>query len=255
LRSFFSASILLLVFLLFGKTEVTAQKHLACTTTFLMYEGGKGFPTENLITNVTAIAINTRGEKYAAELKDEMPHFPVLTENSYKFSFVKPGYATTTFEIASDCPENGRRPVNVYVPMWIGDTTTVRKFYFESLFERVCCEQAIRTVLSDVMEIQAHPERIPPRPKQISGGILNGKALSLPKPAYPAAAKAAKARGTVTVQVLIGEMGNVVDAYAVGGHPLLRSAAESAAREAKFRPTLLNDEPVKVSGIIEFRFR
>ena len=91
-------------------------------------------------------------------------------------------------------------------------------------------------------------------PKTVSGGVLNGKATSLPKPAYPAAAKAVRASGAVSVQVLISESGSVISANAVSGHPLLRAAAEGAARGARFSPTLLSGQPVKVSGVITYNF-
>lgn len=94
----------------------------------------------------------------------------------------------------------------------------------------------------------------PPVPKTVSGGVLNGKATSLPKPAYPAAAKAVRAGGAVSVQVLISESGSVISASAVSGHPLLRAAAESAARGARFSPTLLSGQAVKVSGVITYNF-
>lgn len=98
----------------------------------------------------------------------------------------------------------------------------------------------------------------PPPPakkvKQISGGVLNGKATSLPKPPYPPAARAVRAAGAVTVQVLIDESGNVVSASAVSGHPLLRAAAVQAARGARFSPTQLSGQPVKVSGVITYNF-
>jgi protein TonB len=76
----------------------------------------------------------------------------------------------------------------------------------------------------------------------------------LPKPAYPAAAKAVRASGSVSVQVLISESGSVISASAVSGHPLLRAAAVSAARGARFSPTLLSGQPVKVSGVITYNF-
>jgi protein TonB len=100
------------------------------------------------------------------------------------------------------------------------------------------------------------PERPTPKrvPKMISGGVVNGKAISLPKPNYPAAAKAVNAKGAVNVQVLIDEDGNVKRARAVSGHPLLRSAAENAARGAKFRPTELAGQAVKVTGVIVYNF-
>lgn len=101
----------------------------------------------------------------------------------------------------------------------------------------------------------ATPKPTPkPVPKTISGGVLNGKATSLPQPAYPPAAKAVRAGGTVTVQVKIDEGGNVVSASAVSGHPLLKAAAESAARRAKFSPTQLSGQPVSVTGIITYNF-
>ena len=88
----------------------------------------------------------------------------------------------------------------------------------------------------------------------VSGGVLNGKATSLPKPNYSAAAKAVGAQGQVNVQVLIDETGRVVSANAVSGHPLLKPEAERAARNARFTPTLLTGVPVKVTGVIVYNF-
>jgi TonB family protein len=89
---------------------------------------------------------------------------------------------------------------------------------------------------------------------KIEGGVLNGKALALPQPAYPRLARAAHVSGTVMVQVLIDEQGNVSAAHAVDGHPLLQSVCVAAAREAKFSPTLLEGEPVRVTGVIQYNF-
>lgn len=90
--------------------------------------------------------------------------------------------------------------------------------------------------------------------KPISGGVLNGKATTLAKPAYPAAARAVNAEGAVTVQILIDEQGNIASAAAVSGHPLLRQAAEQAALQSKFAPTMLSGQPVKVSGVVVYNF-
>lgn len=99
------------------------------------------------------------------------------------------------------------------------------------------------------------PEAKPTPPRApISGGVLNGKAISLPKPPYPAIARAAHAAGTVVVQVLIDENGNVVSAHAVNGHPLLQAVAVAAARQARFSPTKLSGQPVKVTGVIQYNF-
>jgi periplasmic protein TonB len=98
------------------------------------------------------------------------------------------------------------------------------------------------------------PEEKPKPRAPISGGVLNGKAISLPKPSYPPIARAAHASGTVVVQVLIDENGSVVSANAVSGHPLLTQAAVNAARQARFSPTKLSGQPVKVTGVIQYNF-
>ena len=88
----------------------------------------------------------------------------------------------------------------------------------------------------------------------ISGGVLNGKAISLPKPAYPPIARSAHASGTVVVQVTIDENGSVISAHAVSGHPLLQAVSVAAARGARFSPTKLSGQPVKVTGVITYNF-
>jgi protein TonB len=97
------------------------------------------------------------------------------------------------------------------------------------------------------------PKPTPPR-APISGGVLNGKAISLPHPQYPPIAKQAHASGTVVVQVTIDENGNVISAHAVSGHPLLQAVAVAAARGARFSPTKLSGQPVKVTGVITYNF-
>ncbi len=97
------------------------------------------------------------------------------------------------------------------------------------------------------------PKPTPPR-APISGGVLNGRAISLPKPAYPPIARQAHASGTVVVQVVIDENGGVISAHAVSGHPLLQAVAVAAARAARFSPTKLSGQPVKVTGVITYNF-
>src|SRR5216684_7941418 len=102
-------------------------------------------------------------------------------------------------------------------------------------------------------------EAPPPPPKPtphapISGGVLNGKAVHLVTPPYPAIARSAHASGAVQVQVLIDENGNVISAHATSGHPLLQAAAVQAARSSKFTPTKLSGQPVKVNGVIIYNF-
>lgn len=95
----------------------------------------------------------------------------------------------------------------------------------------------------------------PPKNKVMKKSVLlNSEALSLPKPRYPPLAIQIHLEGVVNVQVLIDETGKVVSAKAVSGHPLLTLEAVRAANQAKFSPTILGDQPVKVSGVITYNF-
>jgi protein TonB len=107
----------------------------------------------------------------------------------------------------------------------------------------------------DVADAPPPPPPKPTPPKApISGGVLNGKAVRLVQPPYPAIARSAHAAGQVRVQITIDENGNVVSAAAVSGHPLLQGAAVAAARQSKFTPTKLSGMPVKVTGVIIYNF-
>jgi TonB family protein len=96
-----------------------------------------------------------------------------------------------------------------------------------------------------------------PVPKNVvvSLGAVNGRMLNKPNLPYPPLAETTRTQGVVTVQIVIDEKGKVISARAVSGHPLLRPAAEQAAYQARFSPTLLSQQPVKASGTITFNFQ
>ena len=103
----------------------------------------------------------------------------------------------------------------------------------------------------------ASPEISPtpaPTNRPVNAGILNSRAVNLPKPAYPPLAKQMRAGGQVVVQVLMDEAGNVTSAKATGGNPMLRASAEAAARQSKFSPVRVNNQPVPASGIVLYNF-
>ncbi|HKP35388.1 MAG TPA: TonB family protein [Pyrinomonadaceae bacterium] len=93
-----------------------------------------------------------------------------------------------------------------------------------------------------------------PVENQITGGVINGKAVRLVQPQYPAMARAAHASGRVSVQVIIDYEGNVAAAQVKEGNPLLWGAALKAARESKFNPTTWKGKPVMVAGLIIYNF-
>jgi len=116
---------------------------------------------------------------------------------------------------------------------------------------RVVAQPAPVVTLPD----QPPPPPDPPKPPRvISKGPITGLAISLPKPNYPAMAKQIRLQGQVSVQVLVDEYGKVVSAKALNGHPLLLVEAQRAAMQARFAPTKLSGEPVKVSGVITYNF-
>jgi protein TonB len=107
---------------------------------------------------------------------------------------------------------------------------------------------------SEVKPETANPNNSGEKRRPISGGVLNSKAIVFPKPEYPAEAKNAGVAGTVAVQVTVDEAGNVVDAKAVSGPALLHQVSVNAALQARFSPTSLMGEPVKVTGVLVYNF-
>ncbi|HEX8633307.1 MAG TPA: energy transducer TonB [Pyrinomonadaceae bacterium] len=101
------------------------------------------------------------------------------------------------------------------------------------------------------------PTPTPAKPRdqiRVSSSVISSKIISKPTPAYPPLARQARVQGTVTVEILIDVEGRVVSAQATNGHPLLRLAAQQSAYHARFSPTSISGQPVKVSGVITYNF-
>ncbi len=105
-------------------------------------------------------------------------------------------------------------------------------------------------VVNTEQMVKSAPKMLRP----VSSGVLNGKAVDLPMPEYPPMAKQARVSGTVTVEVVIDEMGKVVSARALTGSGMLQPAAVNAAKRARFSPTMLSGQPVKAIGTINYNF-
>jgi periplasmic protein TonB len=89
---------------------------------------------------------------------------------------------------------------------------------------------------------------------KVSDGVISSKIIEKPAPPYPPIAKTAGIFGPVAVQILVDEQGKVISAKATNGNPLLQAAAVQAAYRARFTPTLLSGQPVKVTGSITYNF-
>ena len=115
---------------------------------------------------------------------------------------------------------------------------------------------AASSVAAPVVNVDSEPPPPAPAPilKPVSGGVLNGTAISLPPPSYPEAARRLRMSGIVTVEVVVDETGKVISAVATSGPAMLRDVAVQAALRARFSPTKLSGQPVKVSGLINYKF-
>ena len=111
---------------------------------------------------------------------------------------------------------------------------------------------SIKSTVAPPPTVIADPN--PPPKFRVHGGILNGRAVKLVKPEYPAEAQKAGAVGEVKVQLVFDEDGKVIWARALSGHPLLRQVCEDAAWQSKFPPMRVEGKPEKVSGVLVYNF-
>src|SRR5437660_10994737 len=144
-------------------------------------------------------------------------------------------------------------PPNTKIGNYNGDPITPPK----SSTDCVTCSGTSREPVVKVENDTARPPPpTPPKPKTetVTSRVLASKAINLPQPPYPPMARQIRAQGSVNVQILVDEQGKVISAQAVSGHPLLTLAAREAALRARFTPTILNGQPVKVQGVITYNF-
>lgn len=108
-----------------------------------------------------------------------------------------------------------------------------------------------------------HPKQKPPaqtaafdnKPLRVTSNVLQGKAITRPKPTYPPLAVQTRLQGEVSVEVIISPDGRVESARVISGHPMFAQCARDAALCWRFEPTLLNQVPVRVAGVITFVFK
>ncbi len=106
------------------------------------------------------------------------------------------------------------------------------------------------------------PHIIPPpqpplekHPLKLSEGVLQAQLISRIEPQYPYLAKETKTEGTVYLHAIISRDGRITSLDVISGHPLLVKAALDAVRQWRYRPTMLNGEPVEVETSITVIFR
>ena len=92
------------------------------------------------------------------------------------------------------------------------------------------------------------------RKTTVSSGVMQGYVLSRVTPIYPAIARAAHISGRVVMQATISKTGSIVNLHVLSGPPMLQQSAMEAVRNWKYKPYLLNGEPVEVETEINVIF-
>lgn len=228
---------LLALFSVLSAISASAQAPAACDIQIKAY-AIETIRQENppVLDGAKIVVKNSAGKivkpsKTAANLYEKLP------AGEYEIVATLAGYKTSTRKLIPVCREEIVPPaVSEYVFMWKGDPKEKvdRNLGMGAVFQ-----------ISGVSRNNANINGAP---------VLNGISTKLVKPVYPPSARAVRASGAVNVQVTIDELGYVISAAAVSGHPLLQSAAVKAARESKFTTTTLEGIPVRVTGIIVYNF-
>ncbi len=190
-----------------------------------------GKAVESVKAILTELATKKTGE---FSVLAKMPSFANLTSGRYKIEIIKNGFQRRVKEFELKCKTIDEiLTVSKILYLQKGDVNKVTEF-----------NPTIFGVLNHNRQYTAKSNEL----------TVKDNALSIAQPKYPAAARAVRASGAVQVQVTIDEDGEVITASAISGHPLLQQAAETAAKESRFTPTLLSGEPVKITGIIVYNF-
>jgi len=113
-------------------------------------------------------------------------------------------------------------------------------------------------IISSSSSLAAVPRLSQPAPAvqrvRVSQGVTKGLLIYRVEPAYPPLAKQARIQGVVVMTALIDKGGNVQNLQVVSGHPLLAPAAIEAVKQWRYKPFLLNGQPVEVETTVTVNF-
>lgn len=114
---------------------------------------------------------------------------------------------------------------------------------------------AMGGVLGGIVGSSLPPPKVAaPQKVRVSSGVVAGNKLSGPNPTYPAIAKTARIQGTVVLQAEISKSGTIENLHAISGPPMLYQSALDAVRQWRYKPYILNGEPVEVETTIQVNF-
>ena len=95
----------------------------------------------------------------------------------------------------------------------------------------------------------ATPQRV-----RVSLGVSQGLLIKKVQPAYPPLARQARIQGTVLLQAEISKDGTIENLRLISGHPMLAPAAIEAVKQWRYKPYMLNGEPVAVETQVQVNF-
>jgi protein TonB len=102
--------------------------------------------------------------------------------------------------------------------------------------------------------VVAMPKIATPQRVRVSSGVQSGLLIRKVQPSYPPLARQARIQGTVVLQAQISKTGDIENLQLVSGHPMLAPAAIEAVKQWKYKPYLLNGEPVEVETTVQVNF-
>jgi protein TonB len=102
--------------------------------------------------------------------------------------------------------------------------------------------------------VVAMPKIATPQRVRVSSGVQSGLLIRKVQPTYPPLARQARIQGTVVLQAQISKTGDIENLQLVSGHPMLAPAAIEAVKQWKYKPYLLNGEPVEVETTVQVNF-
>ena len=222
--------------------ETPAQND-TCNLQIRVYEfkedgSAEQFPVKDVKTKLVDAKT---GRSLKVSEKDGSPFVTSVGKGEYFATFSKKGFKNTSEKLYLGC-ESADFVNEEIVFLWRGNSKETVKAYFEQSLGDAF---AVKEDKKETFEAEKNKPVV---------GTVNSSAVLLARPAYPKAARAVRATGDVEVQVTINELGYVISAEAISGHPLLRMEAVQAAKKSKFAQTILQGFPVKVIGIIVYKF-
>jgi TonB family protein len=161
--------------------------------------------------------------------------FSQLPPDGYRLEAFLPDFKTTTMNVALAAGASVQRDL----PLQISSIETVIQIQGQRL--------------PPASNVATSP--LPPRPIRVGGDVAQAQLVFALKPVYPDSARAAGIQGVVSIQAVIGKDGSVLAPVPISANdPRLTQAALDAVRQWRYRPTLLNGEPVEISTTITVNF-